>query len=146
MVGWNARMDGFQGAVLSVKLKYIDSWNASRRENAATYGRFLAAGADGLILPVEADYAKHIYHIYAVRMKDRDTLMDALGKKGIATGIHYPIPLHLTGAYRSLGYKEGDFPVAERCASEFISFPMFPELTEEQIHYVADAIKEWKKE
>jgi dTDP-4-amino-4,6-dideoxygalactose transaminase len=146
MVGWNARMDGFQGAVLTVKLKYIDSWNVSRRENAATYGRFLADGADGLIPPVEADYATHIYHIYAVRVKDRDTLMDALGKKGISTGIHYPIPLHLTGAYRSLGYKEGDFPVAERCAAEFVSLPMFPELTSEQIHYVADAIKEWKKE
>ncbi len=145
LVGWNARMDGFQGAVLSVKLKYIDSWNASRRENAATYGVFLAGGANGLIPPVEAYYAKHIYHIYAVRVKDRDTLMDALGKKGIATGIHYPIPLHLTGAYRSLGYKEGDFPVAEKCAAEFVSLPMFPELTEEQIRYVADAIKEWKK-
>ncbi len=141
MVGWNARMDGFQGAVLAVKLKYLDAWNASRRENAAVYGRFLADGADAPILPIEADYAKHVYHIYAVRVKDRDTLMDALAKKGISTGIHYPIPLHLTGAYRFLGYKEGDFPVAEKCAAEFVSLPMFPELTEEQIHYVADAIR-----
>jgi dTDP-4-amino-4,6-dideoxygalactose transaminase len=142
MVGWNARMDGFQGAVLSVKLKYVDSWNESRRENAAAYGKFLASGANGMILPVEADYAKHIYHIYAVRVKDRDTLMDALGKKDISTGIHYPIPLHLTGAYCSLGYKEGDFPVAEKCAAEFVSLPMYPELREEQIRYVAETIKQ----
>jgi dTDP-4-amino-4,6-dideoxygalactose transaminase len=78
-------------------------------------------------------------------LKDRDALIDALGKAGISTGIHYPVPLHLTGAYSSLGYKEGDFPVAERCAADFVSSPMFPELTEEQIAYVADAVKEWKK-
>ena len=145
MVGWNARMDGFQAAVLSVKLKYIDSWNASRHKNASIYGKLLNHGTDGMVLPVEADYGNHVYHIYAIRKKNRDALISGLGEKGIATGIHYPVPLHLTGAYRSLGYKEGAFPVSEKSANEFISLPMFPELTEEQIRYVADSIKQWKK-
>jgi dTDP-4-amino-4,6-dideoxygalactose transaminase len=145
MIGWNARMDGFQAAVLSVKLKHIGSWNASRRKNAATYGKFLSGAVDNVILPAEADYAEHVYHIYAIRVKDRDALMAGLGEKGIATGIHYPVPLHLTGAYRSLGYREGDFPVAERCAGEFVSLPMFPELSEEQIGYVAETIKRLRK-
>jgi dTDP-4-amino-4,6-dideoxygalactose transaminase len=141
MIGWNARMDGFQAAVLTVKLKHIDSWNESRRKNAGTYGRLLSERANGLIVPVEAGYGKHVYHIYAIRVKDRDALTDALGKKEISTGIHYPVPLHLTDAYRSLGYKEGDFPVAERCAAEFVSLPLYPELTEKQIEYVADTVK-----
>jgi dTDP-4-amino-4,6-dideoxygalactose transaminase len=141
MVGFNARMDGFQGAVLNVKLKYIDRWNEARRRNAAFYGEQLKNGVNGMALPREADYAKHIYHIYAVRVKNRDALMDALSKKEVATGIHYPVPLHLTGAYEPLGYKRGDFPVAEKCAGEFVSLPMFPELTEEQIRYTCDAIK-----
>jgi dTDP-4-amino-4,6-dideoxygalactose transaminase len=140
MVGWNARMDGFQGAVLSVKLKYIDEWNDARRKNGRLYSQLLA-GTDGLITPQEAEYATPVYHIYAIRVKGRDALMDALGKQGIATGIHYPVPLHLTAAYRSLGYKIGDFPVAEKCASEFVSLPMFPELSSEQIKYVCEEIK-----
>jgi dTDP-4-amino-4,6-dideoxygalactose transaminase len=141
MVGFNARMDGFQGAVLNVKLKYIDQWNEARRRNASLYGEQLKSGVDGMVLPGEAAYAKHIYHVYAVRVKNRDALMDSLSKKDVATGIHYPVPLHLTGAYESLGYKRGDFPVAEKCAAEFVSLPMFPELTEEQIRYTCDAIK-----
>jgi dTDP-4-amino-4,6-dideoxygalactose transaminase len=140
MIGWNARMDGFQGAVLSVKLKHIDAWNEARRKNARLYNELLA-GSSALTLPKEAQFAKHVYHIYAVRVQNRDAFMAELGKKDIATGIHYPVPLHLTGAYRPLGYKAGDFPVAERCANEFISLPMFPELTAEQIRYVADEVK-----
>jgi dTDP-4-amino-4,6-dideoxygalactose transaminase len=140
VVGWNARMDGFQGAVLSVKLKHLDAWNDGRRRNAALYGEFLGSG-NGLIAPFEADYAKHVYHIYALRVKNRDAFMDALGKKDIATGIHYPVPVHLTGAYSSLGYKMGDFPVAEKCASEFVSLPMFAELSEAQIKYACEEIK-----
>ena len=140
MVGWNARMDGFQGAVLSVKLIYIDQWNDTRRTNGRLYSQLLV-GADGLITPQEAEYATPVYHIYAIRVKGRDALMDALGKQGIATGIHYPVPLHLTAAYRSLGYKIGDFPVAEKCQNEFVSLPMFPELSAEQIEYVCEEIK-----
>lgn len=141
IVGWNARMDGFQGAILSAKLKHLDGWNEGRRRNAALYGELLGNGANGLVVPYETDYAKHIYHIYAIRVKSRDAFMDALGKKDVATGIHYPVPVHLTGAYSSLGYKMGDFPVAEKCAAEFVSLPMFAELTEAQIKYVCEEIK-----
>ncbi len=144
MVGWNARMDGFQGAVLSVKLKHIDAWNDARRANARLYSQLLA-GADGLVTPREAEWAKHVYHIYAIRVQKRDGLMTELGKKDIATGIHYPVSLHLTGAYRPLGYKAGDFPVAERCANEFVSLPMYPELSSEQVRYVADCVKQFLK-
>jgi dTDP-4-amino-4,6-dideoxygalactose transaminase len=142
MVGWNARMDGLQGAILSAKLKHIDTWNEARRRNARLYNELLAGG-NGVTLPKEAEFAKHVYHIYAIRVRNRDAAMAALGQKEIATGIHYPVPLHLTDAYRSLGYKAGDFPVAERCANEFISLPMYPELTEEQIQYVASEIKNY---
>lgn len=141
VVGWNARMDGFQGAVLGVKLKHLDAWNEGRRRNAALYGEFLRKGVNGLVAPTEAEYAKHVYHIYAIRVKNRDAFMDALGKKDIATGIHYPVPLHLTGAYSSLGHKMGDFPIAEKCASEFVSLPMFAELSEDQVRYVCEEIK-----
>ena len=142
MVGWNARMDGLQGAVLSAKLKHIDTWNEARRRNARLYNELLAS-SNGVTLPKEAEFAKHVYHIYAIRVGNRDAAMAALGQKEIATGIHYPVPIHLTDAYRSLGYKAGDFPVAERCANEFVSLPMYPELTEEQIQYVASEIKNY---
>ena len=144
MVGWNARMDGFQGAVLTVKLKHIDAWNEARRKNARSYNELLSS-TNALILPKEAASARHVYHIYAIRVPNRDAFMAALGEKDIATGIHYPVPLHLTGAYRSLGYKAGDFPVAERCANEFVSLPMYPELTAEQISYVAGCVKDFLK-
>ena len=87
------------------------------------------------------DYAKHVYHVYALRVKDRDGLISKLGEKGIGTNVHYPVPVHLQNAYEFLGLKQGSFPVAEKVASEFISFPMFAELTEEQIRYVAEAVK-----
>lgn len=140
-IGWNARMDGFQGAVLSVKLKYLPAWNEARRKNAALYNTLLN-GADGVITPREMDYAKHVYHIYAIRAKKRDELIAKLGEKGVNCGIHYPVPVHLQNAYVSLGLKPGSFPVAEKVASEFVSLPMFPELTSEQIEYVATAVKQ----
>lgn len=139
MIGWNARMDGFQGAVLSVKLKYLEAWNEARRKNSRRYNELLKA-IDGLIIPVEADYLRHVYHIYAIRVKNRDKFINILADKGISCGIHYPVPLHLQTAYSFLGHKTGDFPVAEQCAEEFVSLPMFPELTDEQIKYVCDAI------
>ena len=140
VVGWNARMDGFQGAVLSVKLKYLPQWNEARRKNAAIYNK-LFAGVEGIITPIEMAYAKHVYHVYALRVKNRDALISALGEKGIGTNVHYPVPVHLQNAYEFLGLKQGSYPVAEKCASEFISLPMFAELTEEQIRYTADAVK-----
>ena len=141
MVGWNARMDGFQGAVLSVKLKYLPQWNEGRRKNAALYNQCFA-GFEGAIMPTEMAYGKHVYHVYALRVKNRDALISALGEKGIGTNVHYPVPVHLQNAYEFLGLKQGSYPVAEKCASEFVSLPMFAELTEEQIRYVAKMVIE----
>jgi len=135
-------MDGIQGAVLNVKLKYLPAWTEARRKHAKQYNQLLE-GMPGIVPPHEADYAQHVYHIYAIRTERRDELMTALGDKGIATGIHYPVPLHLTGAYRHLGCKEGSFPVSEQIARELVSLPMFPELNQAQIEYVVDRIKEY---
>lgn len=140
IVGWNARMDGFQGAVLSVKLKHLAGWNELRRKNAQLYNDLLM-DVEGVITPTEIDYAKHVYHIYTIRTEKRKQLMDALEKDGISCGIHYPVPLHLQEAYKSLGYKKGDFPVTEKCSEQIVSLPMFAELTSEQIEYVAGKIK-----
>ncbi len=140
IVGWNARMDGFQGAILSVKLKYLNQWNESRRKNAQLYNDLLA-DIDGIITPTEVDYAKHVYHLYVIRVKNRDEFMAALVENDVFCGIHYPIPLHLQDAYSSLGYKKGDYPVAEKCCEQLVSLPMFPELTSEQISYVVEKIK-----
>jgi dTDP-4-amino-4,6-dideoxygalactose transaminase len=142
MIGWNARMDGIQGAVLHVKLKYLQGWNDSRRKNAQQYSELLSAVKD-VMPPRQAEYAKHIYHIYAIRIKQREKLMAHLTAKGIACGIHYPIPLHLQDAYRFLNLGVGSFPIAEKCAAEYLSLPMYPELTSEQINYVAKEIKEF---
>jgi dTDP-4-amino-4,6-dideoxygalactose transaminase len=139
IIGWNGRMDGIQGAVLGVKLKYLASWNEARRSNAALYDSLLK-DVDEIILPRETDYARHVYHIYAVRAKNRDALIARLAEKGITCLIHYPLPVHLQDAYRHFGLGKGSFPVAEKCAEEFLSLPMYPELTREQIDYVANAL------
>jgi dTDP-4-amino-4,6-dideoxygalactose transaminase len=131
-IGWNARMDGIQAAVLQIKLKHLDAGNDARRAHAAHYNRLLAR-EDQVITPTEAAYAKHVYHVYAVRVAERDRVLKAMGERGIACGIHYPIPVHLQKAYASLGCGEGSFPVAEKCAREFLSLPMFPQLTGEQV-------------
>jgi dTDP-4-amino-4,6-dideoxygalactose transaminase len=140
LIGWNDRMDGIQGAILSAKLQNLSAWNEARRKNAHLYTRLLS-GVDGVVVPEEAPYARHIYHIYAVRVQNRDKLMSALGEKGVSCGIHYPIPIHLTEAYKFMGLGKGSFPAAEKCADEFLSLPMYPELSEEQIEYVCSAIK-----
>jgi len=139
LVGWNSRMDGFQGAVLSVKLRHLPTWTEARRRNAAMY-RELLSGADGVVPPHEADYALHVYHIYAVRAKKRDALLRALEEKDIHCGIHYPVPVHLQEAYADLELGKGSFPVAEQSAEEELSLPMFAELSEEQIRCVADEL------
>ncbi|MCX5919177.1 MAG: DegT/DnrJ/EryC1/StrS family aminotransferase [Deltaproteobacteria bacterium] len=140
LIGWNDRMDGIQGAILSAKLKHLSAWNEARRKNALLYTKLLK-NTGGIVVPEEAPYARHIYHIYAVRVQNRDKLMSALGEKGISCGIHYPIPIHLTDAYKFMGLGKGSFPAAEKCANEFLSLPMFPELAEEQIEYVCSEIK-----
>jgi dTDP-4-amino-4,6-dideoxygalactose transaminase len=136
LVGWNGRMDGIQGAVLRVKLKHLERGNEARRQHAALYGKLLA-GLKELRLPVEAPERKHVWHVYAVRVRQRDALLERLGKAGIHCGIHYPVPVHLQHAYRELGLGPGSFPVAERCAQEFLSLPMFPELTQQQVQAVS---------
>jgi len=141
MIGWNARMDGIQGAILSTKLKHLESWTEARRKNASLYNELLS-NVDGIITPREADYTRHVYHIYAIRVQNRDELIEKLAEKEIFCGIHYPVPLHLQEAYNFLGLNKGSFPVAEKCASEFVSLPMFPELTEAQIKYTTDNIKQ----
>jgi dTDP-4-amino-4,6-dideoxygalactose transaminase len=139
IIGWNGRMDGIQGAVLSVKLKYLARWNDARRKNAELYNDLLG-DLDDIILPRQMSYARHVYHIYAVRVKNRDALVGRLAEKGISCLIHYPLPVHLQDAYRHLGMVKGSFPVSEKCAEEFLSLPMYPELTREQIDYVANAL------
>lgn len=141
IIGWNTRMDGFQGAVLDVKLPHLPAWTNARRRNATLYNELLKDVAQ-IKLPFEADYAQHVYHIYAIRAQNRDQLINKLAEQGITCGIHYPVPLHLQEAYQFLGYSEGDFPNAEKCAQEFVSLPMFPELEEESIRYIAKKIKE----
>jgi dTDP-4-amino-4,6-dideoxygalactose transaminase len=140
IVGWNARMDGFQGAILGVKLKHLATWNDARRKNAQLYDSLLA-DVDDIITPVQADYGRHVYHVYAIRTRNRDELISALAEKDIFCGIHYPVPIHLQDAYKFLGYKKGSFPVAEKCAGEFVSLPMFAELSKEQINKVCYEIK-----
>lgn len=141
MVGWNCRMDGIQGAVLRIKLRYLDRGNECRRALARQYDRAFL-GMDGVIVPEEADHVRHVYHVYALRVQDRDTILQELKSNGIDCGIHYPVPIHLQEAYQTLGYTTGDFPVAETCAREFLSLPMFPELRKEQAERVITAVRE----
>jgi dTDP-4-amino-4,6-dideoxygalactose transaminase len=140
-VGWNCRMDGIQGAVLDVKLKYLQRGNERRRAHAQQYNEALG-GIEGIIRPREAAYARHVYHIYAIRTQERNQVLRRLGERGIGCGVHYPIPVHLQDAYKCLGYEKGTFPIAEQIAEEFISLPMFPELTEMQIELVSEAVRE----
>lgn len=140
VVGWNGRMDGIQGAVLSIKLRHLAKANEARRRHAAHYQSLLAS-EEGVIIPQEAAGRRHVFHVYATRVKNRDAVLQEMEQRGVHCGIHYPIPVHLQEAYRHLGYQRGAFPVAERCANEFLSLPMFPELTEEQIETVVTELR-----
>jgi len=142
MIGWNARMDGFQGAILNLKLKHLSAWNEERRKNAMLYNELLS-NINSMTIPVVADYARHVYHVYAVRVKGRKKFMVMLAENGIHCGIHYPVPIHLQGAYMELKLQKGYCPVAEKCSEELVSLPMFPELTRNQIAYIAEKIIEF---
>jgi dTDP-4-amino-4,6-dideoxygalactose transaminase len=142
MEGYNGRLDAIQACVLRTKLMKLSNWNQARRENAAYYDELLS-DIPGVTIPVEADFASSVYHLYVILADDRDGLKKFLGDKGIATGLHYPLPLHLQKAYAHLGYKEGSFPVTEAVATRLLSLPMYPELKKEQIEYVAQSIKEY---
>lgn len=135
---FNYRMDGLQGAILRVKLKHLEAWTEARRRHAADYGRLLE-GTD-VLPPRERPGGRHVYHIYAIRIADRDGWRERLASEGIQTGVHYPIPVHLQPAYRDLGYQAGDFPVSEAAAAEVLSLPIFPELTAEQLARVAASL------
>ena len=141
VVGWNCRLDGIQGAVLSIKLRYLDERNQLRRDRAAQYTAALR-DVDGVVTPYCGEENEPVHHIYAVRVKNRDQVLRAMGDLGVSCAIHYPVPVHLQEAYQHLPYKEGDFPVSERCASEFLSLPMFPELTTDQVETVVEKLCE----
>ena len=141
-IGHNYRLEGIQGAILNVKLKYLPSWTETRRTNAKLYKQYLS-GIKNIILPEEIDGAYSVYHLYVVRVPRREELMQFLQDNGIYTGIHYPIPCHRQKAYDFLGYNVGSFPVSEKYATEILSLPMSEQVNEEQIQYVCQKIKEF---
>ena len=140
--GYSSRLDNLQAAILRVKLKYLNKWNDLRRRNAKKYNELLS-NIGGINTPYEADYAKHVYHLYVVRTEERDKLREELKSNGVTTGIHYPIPLHLQPAYNYLGYKRGDFPITEECSKEILSLPMFAELGDRHIEEIVKLIKNY---
>ena len=137
--GFNYRMDGFQGAILRVKLHHLDRWTERRRAVAAEYNRVLADSA--VRTPKEMLWARHVYHVYTLRSQDRDGLQSTLEAEGIQTGVHYPVPVHLQPAYTDLGYCRGAFPKAEESAMQVLSLPIYPELSSQAIAEVAAAVK-----
>jgi dTDP-4-amino-4,6-dideoxygalactose transaminase len=138
--GYNRRLDNLQAALLRVKLKHLDAWNNARRDHSDVYRQFLPAG---VLAPVVADYAEPVWHLYVIQVDDRDGLQTYLGERGIGTGVHYPIPIHLQPAYRDLGYRKGDFPIAEQTAETILSLPMYPELRQTAIEEVVGAVAEF---
>ena len=140
--GYNGRLDAIQAGVLRIKLKRLGHWNKLRRQNAAYYHDLLFE-IPSVTLLTEAEFAESVYHLYVILVDDRDGLQKYLDSKGIATGLHYPLPLHLQKAYSDLGYKKGDFPITENIAGRLLSLPMFPELSQNQIQYVVQSIKEY---
>jgi len=138
IAGTNSRLDTIQAAILRVKLRHLDRWNALRNEHAAAYSAALADGP--FALPKIAANRDHIFHLYVVQIENRPAIQELLNQRGIATGIHYPIPIHLQEACRDLGYRRGDFPLTEQASARILSLPMFPELTAQQRESVVDAL------
>jgi dTDP-4-amino-4,6-dideoxygalactose transaminase len=142
MEGYTGRLDAIQAAVLRIKLKRLTDWNLARRNHAALYTKLLA-GIPGVTVVQEADFAQSVFHLYVILVDARDGLQKYLGEKGVGTGLHYPLPLHLQKAYAHMGFKKGDFPLSERTAERLLSLPMYAELKREQIEYVVTCIKEY---
>jgi dTDP-4-amino-4,6-dideoxygalactose transaminase len=138
VLAYNYRMDSLQGAILNVKLRHLETWTEARRARARRYQQLLRG--DSLQVARELPGRRHVYHIFSIFHPQRDRMRDELARNGIQTGVHYPIPVHLQGAYANLGHKLGDFPVTERIASEQLSLPMFAELTDEQVARVAEVV------
>lgn len=141
-IGYNSRLDTMQAAVLRVKLKYLDNWNKQRWANAQIYNQKLN-GIGDLILPQSSNKDGHVFHLYVIRTKQRDKLMDYLVKRNIQCGIHYPVPIYALKAYAGLGFKENDFPVTQELSKDILSLPMFPELSIDQIEEVVARIREF---
>src|SRR2546426_1732865 len=139
--GYNGRLDAIQAGVLRVKLRHLAKWNEQRRERARCYDKLLST-SDGIITPHVPAWSQPVYHLYVVRLVDRDRVQSRLAELGIGTGIHYPIPLHLSKAYEALGFRVGDFPVAEQAASSILSLPMYPQLSAAQQDRVIAALVE----
>jgi dTDP-4-amino-4,6-dideoxygalactose transaminase len=139
--GWNGRLDTLQCAVLDIKLKRVNAWNERRRQAAQWYRDRLAED-ERIVVPVEPQGSRHVYHLFVVRLPDREAARQALSERGIGVGLHYPIPLHLQVAYRDLGWKTGDYPESEAAADSILSLPMFPHITEEQVDFVCSALKD----
>jgi dTDP-4-amino-4,6-dideoxygalactose transaminase len=142
MEGYTGRLDAIQAAVLRLKLKHLARWNQARRDKAVIYTQMLA-DIPGLTVVKEAGFAQSVFHLYVILVDDRDGLQSFLTERGVGTGLHYPLPLHLQKAYARMGFRKGDFPVSERTAERLLSLPMYAELTREQIEYVADCIKDY---
>jgi dTDP-4-amino-4,6-dideoxygalactose transaminase len=142
--GFNYRLEGIQGAILNVKMKYIEGWTEARRSHAARYNEMLAGSIYGL--PAAPTDERHVYHIYAIRHPERDTLQSYLHDRGISTGIHYPIPVHLQRCFAELGHKPGDFPHSEQAAAEVLSLPMYPEFQLQQQDEVISALRDWSRQ
>jgi dTDP-4-amino-4,6-dideoxygalactose transaminase len=140
-IGWNCRMDGIQAAVLRVKLRRLEAGNELRRSHARFYDSEFQ-NIQGISKPFVAAYAQHVYHIYAIRVRQRDQVMRLVTDTGVGCGVHYPIPIHLQEAYRFLGHERGAFPIAEKAAAEVLSLPMFPELTPAQLEWVVKSVRE----
>jgi dTDP-4-amino-4,6-dideoxygalactose transaminase len=138
--GYNGRLDAIQAGILSVKLRHLTDWTERRRECAGRYDQLFAGAEHAVKTPVVPAWSRPVYHLYVVRVADRATLQSQLGSVGIGTAIHYPIPLHLSKPYEALGFRSGDFPVAERVAAEILSLPMFPHLTAESQRRVATEV------
>lgn len=138
--GYNGRLDAIQAGLLRVKLRYLAKWNRQRREIADGYRQLLSPLADSITLPYEPSWCKAVYHLYVIRTEEREALRTHLATAGISTGIHYPFALHLQKAYLSMGYKKGDFPIAEKAAAEVLSLPIYPQLRADQQRHVAEQV------
>lgn len=139
LIGYNSRLDAIQAAILSVKLKEIDSWNSKRREIVELYNKALQNS--NLVIPTAKDCNEHVYHMYILQSENREEILAKLKEAGIATGVYYPVPLHLQKVYKSLGYKEGDMPVSEYLSHRTFAIPVYPELTKEQVDYIIQNLK-----
>jgi len=139
-IAYNSRLDELHAAILLVKLKYVDKWNEKRRQLAQKYNELLATA--NAVIPTQASYARHVYHMYVIRVQRRNKLQSYLKERGVASAIYYPIPLHLLEAYKNLGYRKGDFPSSEKASEETLAIPLYPEISPDQNEFVSKTIKE----